>query len=312
VSSVSHFLASFFQAFSHFVVWAFVLAVIGNLAQKVVRSRAWHNVLVAAFPEAKPRFRDALGVYLVKNSVGELLPMHGDDVIRVGLMRRRIEGASSAAVAATVGVELVTDLVLTVLLVAVTAALGASVVDWHDIAAHPVGPAVVVGIVVAGLVATLVAMRRHARTLGDEIKQGLLVFRDRRAYVRGVLGWQLLDVALQLATLYLFLVAFGFAAVPFASVMAIRSAQRVTVSLPGFLEAGSQQAMIMAILSHGGRIGQAAGFGLALKVTQACLDLIPGLIAAKWIVGRLEVRTWLAARLPGRHAEAGPVPSTSP
>jgi uncharacterized membrane protein YbhN (UPF0104 family) len=311
MSAVGHFLVSFFHSFSHFVAWAFLLAVLGDLAQQVVRSRAWHNLLVAAFPEAKPRFRDALGVYLVKNGAGELLPMHGDDVLRVALMRRRISGASSAAVAATVGVELVSDLVVTVLLVAATAALGASGVDWHDIAAHPGGPAVVMSVVLAGLVGAWLAMRRHARTLGDEIKQGLLIFGDRRAYVRGVLSWQLLDVALELATLYFFLLAFGFPAVPFASVMAIRSAQRVTVSLPGFLEAGSQQAMIMAILSHGGRLGDAAGFGLALKVTQAGLDVIPGLIAAKWIVGRLEARAWLAARLHRRPAEAGWLPSAS-
>jgi uncharacterized membrane protein YbhN (UPF0104 family) len=213
------------------------------------------------------------------------------------MMRPRIKGASSPAVAATVGVELVSDFVFTVLLVAITAALGATTVDWHGIAAHPVGPAVIVVVVVAGVVAGSIAVHRRARTVGKEIKQGLLIFRDRRAYVRGVLGWQLLDVALQVAALYFFLQAFGFPAVPFVSVLAIRTAQRVTVSLPGFLEAGSQQAMIMAILSHGARLGQAAGFGLALKATQASLDVIPGLIAAKWIVEPHELRGWVKAKL---------------
>jgi hypothetical protein len=156
---------------------------------------------------------------------------------------------------------------------------------------------VIVVVVVAGVVAGSIAVHRRARTVGKEIKQGLLIFRDRRAYVRGVLGWQLLDVALQVAALYFFLQAFGFPAVPFVSVLAIRTAQRVTVSLPGFLEAGSQQAMIMAILSHGARLGQAAGFGLALKATQASLDVIPGLIAAKWIVEPHELRGWVKAKL---------------
>jgi uncharacterized membrane protein YbhN (UPF0104 family) len=311
MSSIAHFLASFLHAFSHFAPWAFALAVAGDLAQQLVRSRAWHNVLAAAFPAAKPRFRDTFGVYLVKNTVGELLPMHGDDAIRVELMRPRIEGASSAAVAATVGVELVSDLVFTLLLVAATAALGVSAVDWHGIAAHPAGPAVVAGVIVMGVVAAWIAMRRRARNLGDEIKQGLLVFRDRRAYARGVLGWQLLDVALQLATLYFFLRAFGFPAVPFASVLAIRTAQRVTVSLPGFVEAGSQQAMIMAVLGHGGHLGQAAGFALALKVTQAGLDWIPGLIASRWIVRPAELKAWLAARRKRRPADVESLPSTS-
>jgi hypothetical protein len=50
--------------------------------------------------------------------------------------------------------------------------------------------------------------------------------------------------------LYLLLLAFGFGGA-LVSVVLIRTAQRVTVSLPGFLETGSQQAMIVAILSQG-------------------------------------------------------------
>ena len=46
-----------------------------------------------------------------------------------------------ATVAATAGVETLFDVVVTAALVAVSAWLGASVVDWHAIAAHPVGPA---------------------------------------------------------------------------------------------------------------------------------------------------------------------------
>jgi len=94
-----------------------------------------------------------------------------------------------------------------------------------------------------------------------------------------VFGWQLADFALQLATLYLMLVAFGFATVTLVSVVLIRTAQRLTVSMPGFLETGSQQAMIVAILSAGGfPAGQALGFGS--KVTLSELTI------ATYVVGK--------------------------
>lgn len=49
-------------------------------------------MLAASFPDANVRWRDAYGAYLVKNGAGTFLPMHGDDAVRVALMKDRIEG----------------------------------------------------------------------------------------------------------------------------------------------------------------------------------------------------------------------------
>ena len=132
----------------------------------------------------------------------------------------------------------------------------------------------------AAIVTTVIALRRKARGLGGEVKQGVAIFQRRGAYARTVLGWQLADFVLQLATLYLMLVAFGFGAVTLVSVVLIRTAQRVTVSLPGFLETGSQHAMIVTILSQVGfPAGQALGFGFGSKVTLSGLNVALALIA---------------------------------
>jgi hypothetical protein len=77
----------------------------------------------------------------------------------------------------------------------------------------------------------------------------------------------------------------------------IRTAQRVTVSLPGFLETGSKQAMIVAILSQSGfTAGQAFGFGFGAKVTLSGLNIVLALIAARIMVGPLQ----LGARIGGK------------
>src|SRR5262249_49608214 len=113
-----------------------------------------------------------------------------------------------------------------------------------------------------------------------------------------------LDFALQLATLYLFLVAFGFAGIALASVVLIRTAQRVTVSLPGFLETGSQQAMIVAILHRGTHTaGPALGLAVGMKATTASLDIVLALVAARVMIGPLHLRERISQKL--RHTNEG-------
>jgi Lysylphosphatidylglycerol synthase TM region len=296
MSAVAGFFAQFGHAFSHLVVWAYLLAVAPFLGQTVARSRAWRNLLAATFPSAEVRWRDAYGATLVKHGAGTFLPMHGDEAVRVALMKDRIDGASSAAIAATAGVDTAFDVLLTAVLVGVSAWLGASVVDWHELAAHPLKPTLLLGLVLAAIAAAVVALRRKAKGLGEELRQGVVIFKHRGAYTRNVLGWQLADFALQLATLYLLLLAFGFGGATPVSVVLIRTAQRVTVSLPGFLETGSQQAMIMAILTQSGfTAGQAFGFGFGAKVTLSGLNVVLALIASRIMVGPLH----LGARIRG-------------
>jgi hypothetical protein len=305
VSGVAHFFAQFAHAFSHLVLWAYLLGILTSLAQPAVRSRAWRNLLAATFPEANVRWRDAYGATLVKSGAGTFLPMHGDEAVRVGLMKDRIEGASTAAVAATAGVDALFDVLLTAVLVGLSAWLGASVVDWHEIAAHPVKPILFAALVLAAIVMAVIGLRRKARGLGDELKRGVVIFEHRGAYTRAVLGWQLADFALQLATLYLMLLAFGFGAATLVSVVLIRTAQRVTVSLPGFLETGSQQAMIVAILSQGGfPAGQAFGFGFGSKVTHSGLNVILALIAARVMTGPLHLGAQIGKKLRRRTTAA--------
>src|SRR5215813_7703505 len=164
--SVSNFLREFGQAFSHLVVWAYVLAIVASLLQPVVRSRAWRNLLAAAFPQSEVRWRDAYGAYLVKSGAGIFLPMHGDDAVRVSLMKDRIPGASTAAIAATAGIETLADVLLTALLVGVSAWLGASVIDWHALAAHPLKLVLFAVLILAAIVAATIVLRRKVRGLG--------------------------------------------------------------------------------------------------------------------------------------------------
>jgi hypothetical protein len=72
----------------------------------------------------------------------------------------------------------------------------------------------------------------------------------------------------------------------------------VTVSLPGFLETGSQQAMIVGILNTAGHTaGEAFGFGFGSKVTSSGLNVVLALVAARFMIGPLHLRTRITKRM---------------
>jgi lysylphosphatidylglycerol synthase-like protein len=298
VDHVASFFADFAHAFSHIVLWAFLLGILASLLQPVLRSRAWRNLLSATFPGENVHWHDAYGATLVQHAAGTFLPMHSDEAVRVALMKDRIGGSSTGAVAATAGVDAMFDVLLTIVLVGLSAWLGASVVKWHQVAADPLKPALFAGLVLAAIVTAFFGVRRKARGLGDELRQGVVIFKHRWAYTRTVLGWQLAQFALELATLYLMLIAFGLRGVTIVSVVLIRTAQRVTVSLPGFLEAGSQQAMIVGILGAVGfTAGHAFGFASGSKLTLSGLNVVLGLVAARVMIGPLHLKARIAGVL---------------
>jgi hypothetical protein len=305
MSAITDFLQEFGSAFSGLVVWAFVLALVAHLLQPAAKSRAWRNMLAVSFPKGHVRWRDAYGAYLVKSGAGMFLPMHGDDAVRVAVMKDRAHGVPTAGIAATAGAETLYDVLLTAGLVLLSAWLGASILDWQAIAAHPAKPLIVLTLVIVAIVAAVLAIRKRYKGLGDELSQGLAIFKQPKAYFRTVFGWQSLAFALELVGLYLLLVGFGLGAT-ITSVVLIRTAQRVTVSLPGFLETGSQQAMIVAILTAGGHTaGQALGFGFGSKVTMSGLDILMALIAARIMMGPLHLRDRITQKLHRRPSEAG-------
>src|SRR4249919_901832 len=82
--------------------WLLGLGAVLYLAAQTVRPRGWHTILRAAFPEATDlRPRDVIRAYLASASINAIVPARGGDVVKLALLRRRIEGARYATLAAT-------------------------------------------------------------------------------------------------------------------------------------------------------------------------------------------------------------------
>src|SRR5919204_4084377 len=83
------------------VRWLLAGTLLYVLAQ-ATRTRAWFNILRAAYPEADGlHARHVARAYLAGAGINALVPARGGDVVKLAMVRRRIEGARYTTLAAT-------------------------------------------------------------------------------------------------------------------------------------------------------------------------------------------------------------------
>jgi len=182
------------------------------------RSRAWRNILAAAYPDSRVRWRSVFGAYVAGAGVNAVVPVRGGDLLKLFLVRRRVEGATYATLGASLLVETLVDAVLSAALI--VWALETHVlpgvhmlhrlpsVDWFWLFRHPrTAAAVAGGTLVVGFAAGLWAAARIA-AFRHRVAQGFSILRTPGRYLRGVAALQVLDWGLRLAAIYFFLRAF--------------------------------------------------------------------------------------------------------
>ena len=59
----------------------------------LVRMRAWHSAIVDACPEQRIGYRDVLAAHLGGAGFNGILPAHGGDAVKLGLLKRRFPEA---------------------------------------------------------------------------------------------------------------------------------------------------------------------------------------------------------------------------
>ena len=265
-----------------------------HLAKLVVRARAWYNIVRAAYPTDRLRFRDALGAFLAGTGVGACVPARAGQLVRLGLVRNRVSSSSLPGLVSTLIAESVFDVALTAAIaVAFLVAAGPGVAGGAafpgPLGQHPV----VAGLAAAAatMVGCALALQRRARirSLLREARIGLAVFARPTRYLRGVASWQALACTLRVASTYWFLVAFHVPA-SLHVVLLVIAVQLVAGAIPltpgG---AGTQQAMLVAALSPT-TTSTVLGFGIGTQMTTMLADLVLGGVSLILMTGSLRWR----------------------
>jgi uncharacterized membrane protein YbhN (UPF0104 family) len=270
------------------------LALMLHLAKLAARARAWHNIVRAAYPSDRLSFRAVLAAFLAGVGVDAVVPARVGGLVRLGLTRTRLESSTFPGLVSTLLAESAFDAILTALVIGMVVAVGfgagglGGMLTLGPIAQHPLVVAAVVCTVV--LVGGCLGFRLRARIRSFllDARRGLAVFARPWEYLRCVASWQVLGWALRVGSVYWFLVAFHVraslgVALLVVAVQLVAGAVPVT---PG--GAGSQQAMLVAVLSASA--GTVLGFGIGMQAATVVADLVLGAVSLTFLTGSLRWR----------------------
>src|SRR5207248_2077953 len=195
----------------------------GLAALTGARARDRRGGAVGLAAAGRPRARSARarggpGSYLGGVGLNAAAPARGGDVLKLFLVKRRIEGSTYPTLTATLLVETLFDAVIGLALLVWAIHLGflpslgalprLPNVDWRWLLRHPqvleIG-ALLVGIALGAL---LVWATAHVRAFWRRVAQGFAIVRDPRAYAVRVVTWQALSWLLRFGCIYWMLRAF--------------------------------------------------------------------------------------------------------
>ena len=125
VASIGSSIESFADAVGSFadslasIQWgSLLLGLLAFTAYLTLRSRAFFNVLRAAYPTESFRWRNVWGAYIAAYGFNGVVPARGGDVIKLFLTKSSVPRSTYPAVGAGMAVENVFDLTMSIVMIA--------------------------------------------------------------------------------------------------------------------------------------------------------------------------------------------------
>jgi uncharacterized membrane protein YbhN (UPF0104 family) len=259
-----------------------VLGVACHLAKTACRSRAWRNVIAAAYPASEVRWRHVYGAYLAGVGLNAVVPVRSGDLLRLFLVKRRTDGASYSTLAATLVVETIFDLAAsaTLLLWAVQTGVIPGLsdlarvpgIDASLLLAHPYATAALGAALVLGAVLLVRRLSDRIASFGRRVALGFAILGDGRRYVRSVVAWQGADWLLRLLAIFCFLQAYGVAvglgpAADLESALLVQVAQSLSTLVPVTPAGlGTEQALAAYVLAGKAATSAVVGFSAGMRL----------------------------------------------
>ncbi|HEX3240592.1 MAG TPA: lysylphosphatidylglycerol synthase transmembrane domain-containing protein [Solirubrobacterales bacterium] len=280
--------AEFFRNLSEIDWTSFGLALLCLLAMQLARAWAWRNVLRAAYPAQRIPYMPLAAAYLAGAGINAIVPAHAGDVTKVFLVKRQIPDSSYPAVTSSFLVQTVfdTSVGILVLLYAISQGLLPPLPQIPELPAFEISfwvenPKVFFAVLAATLIAIAIGiyyLAHRVRRFWDRVKQGLVILREPRRYLREVFAWQGIGWIFRFAAFWFFLDAFGIGG-SVGNVMLVMSVQAIANIVP-FTPggAGAQQALLVATL-HGPTRTAVLSFSVGTQIAMAAWSIVLGFAA---------------------------------
>ena len=266
---------------------AMVLALAFYLAHLLARTRAWQNVLRAAYPKSEVSYAKITASYLAGAGLNSFIPARVGDAVKIFLAKKSIRGSSYPAITSSFFVQSVFDTTagILVFVFALTQGLLPAAPELPDLPAFEISfwaqnPDLLIFFLTALAIAVVVAfavLARRAELFWEKVKQGVVILTDIPRYLREVALWQGAGWVMRFFSFWFFLEAFHIGG-SFENVMVVMSVQAIATLLP-FTPggAGAQQALLVATLTGPGPIAvltYSVGQQIAVAVWAALLGFL--------------------------------------
>jgi uncharacterized membrane protein YbhN (UPF0104 family) len=287
-------------------------------ANLLLRTRAWYNILRAAYPGVRYRWRSCAGAYLAGVGVNAIAPARGGDLVKLYLVRTRLPGSTTPTILSTLIVETLFDSFMGIFLLAYAYYLGV-VPQLPDLPSLPAfefsfavrHPRVTLAILAVLLLALLIAIRRATHAVRDfwaRVRQGFAILRRPRQYLLHVVLLQALGWCCRFVSVLFFLKAFGIPASAQNAlvVLVVMAVSTLLPFTPGGV--GTQQALIVVVLSAQASRTALLSFSVGMQVAMMVANIAIGALALALMVRTLSIRKAIHNARAAAAAETAPRP----
>ena len=306
-----HGAQEFFHRLSGIGWLSMAIALAFYLGHLLARSRAWQNVLRAAYPDRKVAFGRITAADPVGAGMNSVVPARIGDAVKIFLAKRSIRRSTYPTVVSSffVGSVFDTSAGILVFIYALTQGLLPKPLELPDLPAFDIAfwaqhPDFLVFTLTALAIAIVVAfalLARRVEAFWDRVKQGAIVLATPTLYLKTVASWQGLGWLLRFFSFWFFLNAFHIGG-SFQNVLLVMSVQTISTLLPltpgG---AGAQQALLVATLVGPGSIAVLT-YSVGQQIAVAAWTAILGTLALIFVFRTTNWRSLIRQREPGGRA----------
>jgi glycosyltransferase 2 family protein len=260
-----------------------------HLLKMACTSRAWRNVLAAAYPESRVPWISIYGAYLAGVGINAIIPARAGDAVRIVLARRAIPGSTYTTVVASTLVLSFFDLLVASLFLAWAVSIGGlpgldvlARLESFDFAWIFARPLLFDLTLAAGLVAIGIAgfwIAGHVANFRERVAQAFRVMSPPTRYLARVAPWQAADWGLRLVTIWFLLDAFDIPQT-LENTGLVQVSQSVATLFPITPSGvGTEQAFLLYVLSGVASASVLLAFSVGAKLTLTLTNVVAGFTA---------------------------------
>ena len=241
-----------------------------------------------------------LGAYLAGVGVNSIVPARGGDLLKLYLVKHRVDGTTYPTLGSTLIVETLFDTVFAGAILAWALVIGVlpsldvlphlPQVDWSWPLRHNREAAVIGAVWLAVLILLVIIAISRVRSFRERVAQGFAVLRPFRRFVTQVCSWQALSWGFRITSVYFFLEAFRVPATLHNAllVLVVQSLSTLFPFTPGGV--GTQQGLLVYVFDRAGS-GIAGSlllsFSVGMYIATTLLNVAVGFVSLFLMVGTL-------------------------